>query len=202
MADIAIERFALLADTLLVLMTRRLRYILAATVAAFVAVSVMPGASAESDILPGSSRMPAFHRSQQSGAVIAQIRIPAIGLEDTIRAGVSLNVIDQGVAYWAGTALPGRQGNFVLAGHRTTYSAPFSDLDRLRPGNLIFVSDGDGVEIMYRVTETFIVEPSEIWITYDVGDSSIATLFACHPKGSARQRIVVRSELVGNGKVA
>ncbi len=186
----------------LVVMKRWMRYIIGGILAAVVAFSAMPSATAENVAVPAPSRQSPSHRSQQSGTVIAEVRIPAIDLHETVRAGVSLDVIDQGVAYWAGTALPGEDGNFVLAGHRTTFTAPFRDLDRLRSGDLIFVTDDGGFEVMYRVTDTLIVQPEDIWITYNVGTGAMATLFACHPKGSARQRIVVQAELVADGKVA
>jgi sortase A len=100
-----------------------------------------------------------------------------------------------------GTAAPGGSGNVVIAGHRTTHGAPFGDLDRLQPGDLVLFEGRYGVDIMYSVTETLIVTPDAIWVTYDTGDD-IATLIACHPKGSLRQRIVVRAKLVGDGKIA
>ena len=84
----------------------------------------------------------------------------------------------------------------VLAGHRTTKTAPFRDLDRLRPGDSITVTGFDGRIAEYTVNETVIVSPSEIWIVEQT-DVPMLTLFACHPKRSARQRIVVRAELAG-----
>lgn len=150
---------------------------------------------------PSISRQPATAAVQELGTLVGEIRIPAIGLEDQVRAGVSLSVINDGVAHWVGTAGPGDDGNMVLAGHRTTHSAPFSRLDELERGDIMYFTDPTGHDVMYSVTETIIVEPQEIWITYETGDA-IATLFACHPKGSARYRIVVRASLLGNGRVA
>jgi sortase A len=54
---------------------------------------------------------------------------------------------------------------------------------------------------MYKVTDTFIVAPDALWISYDNGEP-LLTMFACHPKGSAAQRIVVRATLVGGGIIA
>lgn len=89
----------------------------------------------------------------------------------------------------------------VLAGHRTTHSAPFNRLDELTIGDMMYFSDAMGREVIYKVTETLIVTPDDIWITYETGEP-IATLFACHPKGSARNRIVVRAALVGGGLIS
>jgi sortase (surface protein transpeptidase) len=55
---------------------------------------------------------------------------------------------------------------------------------------------------MYRVEDTFVVAPEDIWITYDIPGRSLLTMFACHPKGSARQRIVVRAVLLAGGRIA
>ena len=153
------------------------------------------------NVRPNAARQPSFHRSQSSGAVLGSLRIPAIGVDEAVRSGVALSVIDLGLAHWAGTALPGRDGNVVLAGHRTTKTRPFLDLDRLDPDDLIYMTDGDGFEVMYAVAGTMIVEPNDLWITYETPDPTL-TMFACHPKGSARYRIVVTSELVGRRRVA
>jgi len=153
------------------------------------------------DATPGPARQPSFHRTQQSGIVVSRIRIPAIDLDETIRSGIALSVIDRGVAQWAGTSAPGGPGNMVLAGHRTTHSRPFWGLDRLEDGDLVYVEDGSGFEVMYRVSDTFVVEPDELWISYDVG-RPILTMFACHPRGSARYRIVVQADLIAGRRIA
>ena len=133
--------------------------------------------------------------------VVSHLRIPSIGVDEQIRSGISLSVINQGVAHWAGTSEPGGSGNVVLAGHRTTHTRPFANLDRLEVGDLVYLEDGDGFEVMYRVSNTIIVSPEDIWISYDLGKPMV-TMFACHPKGSARQRIVVQAELVAGRRVA
>jgi len=159
------------------------------------------GANAPDDAVPNPARQPSFHRTQSSGYVLGSITIPAIGLDETIRSGVSLDVIDQGVAHWAGTVGPGEDGNLVLAGHRTTHSKPFADLDRLGIDDLIYVTDGHGFAVMYKVAETSIVEPQDLWITYDRAKPML-TLFACHPKGSSRHRIVVTADLVAGRRIS
>jgi len=149
------------------------------------------------NLTPSAARQPVFHRSQSSAAEIGTLRIPAIGLDETVRSGVAMSVIDQGVAHWAGTSGPGGSGNVVLAGHRSTMTRPFQDLDQLRQGDLIYMTAPDGSEIMYRVSDSYVVDPTDIWITYDGPEASL-TMFACHPKGSARYRIVVTAEPVAD----
>jgi sortase A len=146
---------------------------------------------------PAPGRLAVDHPAQADGSELGAVMIPAIGLTDTVRSGVAMSVIDKGPAHWMGTSQPGGSGNVVLAGHRTTRTKPFYDLDRLNPGDLIFFSDHDSYVAIYQVTETLIVDPQDIWITYETGEP-ILTLFACHPKGSARYRIVVRGILSGN----
>lgn len=155
---------------------------------------------APQNVFPNAARQPSFHRSQSSGVVLGSLAIPSIGVDETVRSGVAMSVIDLGPAHWAGTALPGEAGNVVLAGHRTTKTRPFYDLDRLDPGDLVYMSDGNGFEVMYAVSGTLVVEPSDLWITYDTPDPTL-TMFACHPKGSERYRIVVQADLVGRRRI-
>ena len=163
----------------------------------------VPGHAAEQpeNAFPNPARQPSFHRTQSSAFAVGTITIPAIGVDETIRSGVSLSVIDRGVAQWAGTVGPGEDGNLVLAGHRTTYTQPFLDLDRLAVNDLIYVTDGRGFQVMYQVSGTMIVNPQDLWITFD-RDKPMLTMFACHPKGSARYRIVVTADLVGGRRIA
>ena len=144
--------------------------------------------------LPVPEPLPENPRGEDPDEPIGRIAIPAIGLDSDLGEGMTLTEIDRGPAHWPGTALPGGLGNVVVAGHRTTWSAPFRHLDDLRAGDQIRFSVGSRSAV-YRVTETFVVEPAEVWIAEQTA-GRIVTLFACHPVGSAAQRIVVRGELV------
>ncbi|MEZ5381965.1 MAG: class E sortase [Microthrixaceae bacterium] len=130
----------------------------------------------------------------QGGAVErwagARVAIPKLELDAPIVEGVDLAALSSGVGHWPGTALPGRAGNMVLAGHRTTHGAPFSRLDELTVGDEVTVTFG-GASEAYRVTGTEIVDPDRLDVARPTA-ASTATLFACHPPGSAQQRIVVR----------
>ena len=175
--------------------------LVAATVALIVAATPAVAEAPGEGLTPNPARQPSIHRSQASGALMGSLRIPAIDLVEPVRSGVSLAVIDQGVAHWAGTATPGNTGNVVLAGHRTTHSRPFFFIDALEVGDLVYLTDGDGFEVMYAVSDTFVVEPTDLWITYD-SENPTLTMFACHPRGSARYRIVVTADLVGGRRIA
>ena len=90
--------------------------------------------------------------------------------------------------------MPGQIGNVVIAGHRTSHAAHFRNTDDLVPGDIVTFTTADGV-FDYAVTSTEIVGPDALWII-DPSDTPTATLFACHPPGSTRQRIVVHLALV------
>ena len=132
---------------------------------------------------------------------MGELRIPSIGVTEPVRLGVSPSVLNKGVGQWVGTSEPGTEGNVVLAGHRTTWSRPFYDLDQLRTGDPVYMTDSNGDEIMYLVKETLIVDPGDMWITFD-RDEPTLTMFACHPKGSRAQRIVVIAELVSEHRMS
>ena len=124
---------------------------------------------------------------------IGRIRIPKIGLDHKVMHGISLRNIDQGPSHWPGTPMPGEMGNTVFMGHRVTHSHPFRRIHELVPGDEIFFDIG-GVQTRYVMTGHEIVYPNRLDIV-DPTPTPTATLFACHPPGSARQRYVVRADL-------
>jgi sortase A len=130
------------------------------------------------------------------GEATAQIEIPEIGVDKIVVEGVSLADLKKGPGHYPETPLPGQEGNAAIAGHRTTYGAPFHRLDELEPGDDIVVTTVQG-EFTYKVSETLIVSPSQVEVLEDKGDNRL-TLTACHPKYSARQRIVVVAKLAPN----
>jgi sortase A len=150
-----------------------------------------PATAAPSD---GPEPPPADPREDVAVTRIGTITIPKIGLHHELYEGVSLTVLDVGPGHWPGTPMPGGAGNVVVGGHRVTHSHPFRDLDQLAPGDEVLFDMADGSYATYRVTETVIVNPDAMWIV-DPTPDDIVTLFACHPKGSAKQRIVVRAAL-------
>ncbi len=131
---------------------------------------------------------------------IGTIEIPKIGLVHPIFEGVWLTVVDHGPGHWPGSARPGQIGNSVFAGHRVTHTHPFLDLDLLATGDKIIFDMPHGV-YTYAITSITIVEPTAISIT-DPTRSPTVTLFACNPKHSAAQRIVVKGRLVSSRRTA
>ena len=127
---------------------------------------------------------------------VGRIRIPRIEVDEVIREGVQQMVIDAGVAHWPGTPAPGGWGNAVLAGHRSTHTAPFLRLGELTAGDLIELADATGA-YRYRVTGLEVVGVDALWIV-DQRPGHHLTIFTCHPIGSSAQRLVVRAELIGS----
>jgi len=103
--------------------------------------------------------------------------------------------------------MPGQQGNAAIAGHRTTYGAPFASIDELEPGDTIKVTTLQG-SFTYAVTRQddgsghIIVSPDATEVLNDVPGKNLLTLTACHPKYSASKRIIVFAELQGEPKPA
>ncbi|CAN5844753.1 hypothetical protein BH24ACT3_BH24ACT3_08860 [soil metagenome] len=130
-----------------------------------------------------------------AGDPVGVIAIPAIGVEKVFLEGVALSYLKDGPGHFPGTPMPGQAGNAAIAGHRTTYGAPFHNLDQLSAGDEIIVTTLQG-EFTYEMTEQLVVEPSQVEVLEDKGDNRL-TLAACHPKFSAAERIIVYAEMVG-----
>jgi sortase A len=133
------------------------------------------------------------------GEPVAHIRIPKIGVDKVVVEGVGVPDLKKGPGHYPETPLPGQKGNAAIAGHRTTYGAPFNRVDELKPGDEIFVDTVQG-SFRYLMVEQQIVSPSAVEVLEDKGDNRL-TLTACHPKYSARQRIVIVAELAADAQV-
>lgn len=133
--------------------------------------------------------------SPADGAEFGVMRVPRLGLEVVLFQGVDRETLKKGPGHMPGTALPGQPGNAVISGHRTTYGRPFFDFDQLRPGDIIEIETAIGTHIYQLQDESFIVEPTDVWVTDDRLGGWL-TLTTCHPKFSARQRLIVTAELV------
>jgi sortase A len=134
------------------------------------------------------------------GQAIAKLEIPRIDKAGDqalyVLPGVDYKTLHDGPGHYPDTPLPGQLGNAAIAGHRSTSGAPFADVDQLADGDEIVVTMLTGDRFVYVVTDVFIVEPSDYWVV-GTTDPDIAqlTLTSCHPRFSARQRIVVQATL-------
>ena len=136
-----------------------------------------------------------FHPEEpvDEGEPLGVIRIPSIDVDWVLFGGVLPATLNQGPGHMPWTPLPGQPGNAVISGHRTTYGAPFLDLDLLEPGDVIEVETAIGVHT-YTVRDTIIVSPTDVWVT-DPKPGAWLTLTTCNPKYSAAQRMIVQAEL-------
>lgn len=153
-----------------------------------------PATTTTAPVLPVPQPPPADERAPTPEVVLGTLSLPTIGVSAPLGEGVTLTTLDRGPGHWPGTAMPGGVGNVVVAGHRVTHSRPFYDLDLLGPGDPLVFAMADGATSTYRLTGVEIVDDSALHIV-DQTPARTATLFACHPKGSAAQRIVARFEL-------
>ncbi|MEX2658764.1 MAG: class E sortase [Acidimicrobiales bacterium] len=140
---------------------------------------------------------PADEYAAEPAVVIGTIEIPRLGLSVPLNEGISLRTIDRGPSHWPGSAMPGNPGNVVIAGHRVTKTRPFRHIDTLVPGDEIIFTV-NGVRTVYAVNGEEIVTPDAMRIVAPT-PTPTATLFACHPPGSARYRYVVTADLVSTG---
>jgi sortase A len=143
--------------------------------------------------LPVPAEVPADPRAKVPIVQVGTIEIPKIGVSKPMFDGVTLTVLDNGPGHWTGTALPGQMGNVVVAGHRTSHDRPFRNIDQLAAGDEVIFTTADG-RFVYLVTSTEVVLPTAVEII-DQTAAYTATLFACHPVGSTRERIVVHLAL-------
>lgn len=162
-------------------------------VAAGGAAPVAVGAAAAPPAIPAGEAMAVLEFSRPGGPTPVHDE-PLFVVE-----GVGVSDLRKGPGHYPESAEPGQVGNFSVAGHRSTYGAPFYDLDQLRAGDEVHVTDRDGARFTYRVLESRIVGPGdESVLRADAlgPDRSLLTLTTCHPRFSNRQRLIVHAELV------
>jgi sortase A len=142
-------------------------------------------------------RLLAEHYAGAAGAgeAIGRIRAAAMdGLDLVFVQGTEKSNLEKGPGHYAETAFPGEGGTVAIAGHRTTYQAPFRHIDAMHKGDEITLKMPYGT-FVYEVQATTTVKPTEIDIVGDVGYERLV-LSACHPLYSAAERFIVFARLV------
>jgi sortase A len=134
-----------------------------------------------------------LQRRTAPGDAIGELKIPRLDADFVMVKGSDPGDLRKGPGTFDDTPLPGVGGTSAIAGHRTTYLAPFRHIDQLKRGDRITVRMPYAT-FTYRVQTTRIVEPDAVKILRDVGYDRLV-LSACHPLFSAAQRIVVVSRL-------
>jgi sortase A len=133
-------------------------------------------------------------RRDDKGDAVGKLKMPAIGRSYVVVEGTDLGTLRKGPGHYPKTPLPGEGGTVGVAGHRTTYGAPFRTVDHLKRGDQLEMDMPYG-RFFYRVYKVQIVKPNAFWIV-DKRKREELVLSACHPLYSAAKRIVVFSTLV------
>jgi sortase A len=130
-----------------------------------------------------------FRLATDDGDAVAKLTIPRLGLDVVLVNGTSSGDLRRGPGRHLETFMPGERSLVYVAGHRTTYGAPFSDIDRLREGDTITVNL-PYASIEYEVTEHRIVDDNDLSVLESQGREELV-LQACHPRFFASQRYLV-----------
>jgi sortase A len=130
-----------------------------------------------------------LRREPLEGDAIARLVIPAIGVTEYVVEGTDTADLRKGPGHYPETPLPGERGTAAIAGHRTTYGAPFRNLDDLRRGQRIRIDMPDGT-FLYRVERVKIVDDQDLSVLEPAGYRRLM-LSACHPLYSAAERVIV-----------
>ena len=128
-----------------------------------------------------------------TGDAIGRITIPKIGASYTVIQGTDTGSLEKGPGHYPATAFPGLGQTVAIAGHRTTYLAPFRHVDALKPGDKIMLKMPYGL-FTYVVQFHRIVLPTALWVTRNVRYERLV-LSACNPLYSAAQRIIIFAKL-------
>ena len=135
-------------------------------------------------------------RNVAVGDSLTRIQIPDIDIDVVVVEGTTASALRAGAGHYPATPLPCEIGNVSIAGHRTTYGRPFHNLDLLKPGAEVTLATPIG-SCTYKVTqEPFTVAPTDTYVLDNTPDEATLTLTTCHPKGSARQRLILKATLV------
>src|SRR6266545_1111524 len=162
------------------------------------------------DLDPAGRSDAAKPRSIPVGKGIALLQIPRIKVEQVVVQGVERADLKKGPGHVPSTVMPGQAGTFGVSGHRTTYGGPFFRLNELTKGDIMTVVTKDSV-FTYQVTSKKLVLPSDVSVLDNVRGPGgkvepTITLTTCHPRFSAKQRLIVFGNLVAtvpnNGTVA
>lgn len=133
-------------------------------------------------------------RRDNTGDAVGRLRMPKLDRSYVIVEGTDLSTLRKGPGHYPKTPLPGEGGTVGVAGHRTTYGAPFRTIDKLKAGNDL-VMDMPYGRFTYRVDKIQIVKPDATWVI-DKRKRETLVLSACHPLYSAARRIIVFATLV------
>lgn len=135
-------------------------------------------------------------REIEIGDSLTRVLIPSIDVDVIVVEGTTASALRAGAGHYPNTPLPCEIGNVAIAGHRTTYGRPFHNVDLLEIGQEITLVTPIG-SCTYEVSEEpFSVRPTQTDVVANTPDEAVLTLTTCHPKGSARERLIIKATLV------
>jgi sortase A len=162
-------------------------------------LAVRDGALATAGAAPDSAETistaaAAWRTASRRGDAIARLRIPALDLEEVVVNGTDADSLKRGPGRYLGSAMPGEGELVYVAGHRTTYGAPFSRIDHLRKGDRVFL-ELPYATFEYAITGHRIVTADSLWVLRSKGFEQLA-LQACHPRFFATHRWIAYAKPV------
>jgi sortase A len=150
----------------------------------------------DNSVIQSPTALAASAHAPPAGSPLAYLSIPRLGMSNSVIVeGVGEQQLQEGPGHYPGTALPGQPNNIAIAGHRTTYGAPFYNLDQLQPGDPITIQVPQGI-FRYAVMKSMIVNPNDVAVL-DPEPLPVLTLTTCNPRYSAANRLVVVALLQG-----
>jgi len=144
---------------------------------------------------------PAIVSAPAAGDPVGVITIDKIGVDKVVVEGTTVPDLRKAPGHYEGSPLPGQVGNAAIAGHRTTYGAPFGDLDQLAKNDRISVRTLTGTWNYELTEDPFAVSPNQTEVLDPTTDPATGeplatlTLTTCHPRFSASERLVVKAKL-------
>ena len=157
-----------------------------------------------------SSRLQQAYRDRKIGVgdALTRIKIPALGVDTVVVEGTTTTALKAGAGHYPNTAMPCDLGNMAIAGHRTTYGKPFANIEQLKRGDTITLETPIG-KCDYEVEKApapfrspasmdaaWVVAPNDLRVIDQDPAKSELTLTTCHPKGSAKERLIIRARKV------
>jgi sortase A len=152
------------------------------------AIAGVEGTAAKARILAGR-----FKPHLERGHAIGRINIDGIGLDIVVVQGTDTGSLQRGPGHYTDTPIPGQPGTVAIAGHRTTYLAPFRDIDEIRDGDEIRI-EMPYAAFTYTVEKHELVDPGDVGIIKPIGYDRLV-LTACHPLYSAAERYAIFAKL-------
>jgi sortase A len=152
------------------------------------AIAGVSGSAAKARILANR-----FEPHLEDGHAIGRIKIDRIGLDMVVVQGTDTASLQKGPGHYKATSLPGQSGTVAIAGHRTTYLAPFRHIDQIEDGDEIRI-EMPYAAFTYVVEKHEVVDPGDVGIIKPVGYDRLV-LTACHPPYSAAERYAVFARL-------